>query len=121
MNRRVLVVDDDPDIRALIAVTLSKAGFETESAQDGASAMTRLRNGEFDLVVLDLMMPRMSGWQLLDLLRLEPLDHPPPVIVVTAAGRHELGELDGRVTAVLSKPFDIHDLVQTARDCVAAS
>lgn len=119
MEARVLVVDDDPNIRALIAVALKRAGFRTESAQDGTAAMARLRTEEFDLVVLDLMMPRMSGWQMLELLRLEPVHALPRIIVVTAAAPHEIEHINSGVT-VLTKPFDVHELVSTARHCLTA-
>lgn len=119
MSARVLVVDDDPNIRSLIAVTLKRAGFSTESAQDGTAAMAWLRNSVFDLVVLDLMMPRMSGWELLDLLKVEAKEELPRIIIVTAAPSREIDEMGGPVTAVLTKPFDIQQLVQAARACLA--
>lgn len=119
VSARVLVVDDDPNIRSLIAVTLKRAGFRTESAQDGTAAMAWLRSSAFDLVVLDLMMPRMSGWELLDLLKVESTEELPRVIIVTAAPSRELDNMGDPVSAVLTKPFDVQQLVQTARACLA--
>lgn len=120
MNERILIVDDDPNIRALIAITLKRAGFRTESVQDGAAAMARLRQETFDLVVLDLMMPRMSGWQLLQLLRIERKERLPRIIVVTAAPPRNAEEMDV-ADVVLSKPFDVQDLVKAAQDCLATA
>lgn len=120
MGSRVLVVDDDPNIRSLIAVTLRRAGFEIEAAQDGTTAMTFLRNAEFDVIVLDLMMPRMSGWQLLDLLRGErPKDELPRVVIVSAAPTSDVHAMPDPVSAVLTKPFDVGELVRTVKTCIA--
>ena len=82
MVPRILIVDDDSSIRTLLSVVASRAGVESESAVDGLEAMQKLESGTFDLVVLDLSMPRMNGYDLIDRLRGR---RPRPAVVVLTA------------------------------------
>src|SRR5881398_1995459 len=72
MAAEVLVVEDEPDIRALIVHHLTRDGFRCRTAADGAEALARLRSGVPDLVVLDLMLPGMDGLELTRRMRAEP-------------------------------------------------
>ena len=106
--RRVLVVDDEPSIRLLCVVNLQLAGFEVGEAADGAAALECARAGEYDLVLLDVMMPGMSGYEVMErLLEREGTGMVPVVFVSARAGRAdvrrglELGALD-----YITKPFD---------------
>jgi CheY-like chemotaxis protein len=81
-RKRVLVVDDDRTLRHALVTLLETAGFSAADAADGASALNQIRGKSFDLVILDLGLPRVSG---LDVLKeIQKLDTPPKVIVVTA-------------------------------------
>jgi CheY-like chemotaxis protein/anti-sigma regulatory factor (Ser/Thr protein kinase) len=81
-NRRILVVDDDPTLRHALVALLTSSGFSVTAASDGASALAQVREKLFDLIILDLGLPRVSG---LDVLAaIQKLDSPPRVIVVTA-------------------------------------
>jgi len=80
--RRVLVVDDDRALRHALVAMLDTAGFSTASAADGASALSQIRKNPFDLIVLDLGLPRVSGLEVLA--EIQKLASPPKVIVVTA-------------------------------------
>lgn len=109
----ILVVDDDPDIRLLLRYELSPLGHQVAEAGDGEEALALLAAEAPELVLLDLMMPVLDGWEVLR--RLDP-EHAPPVVVITAfdseGGRHvaellELGALD-----VIAKPFHPEWLVQ---------
>lgn len=111
----VLVVDDDPDIRLLLRLELSAEGHQIVEAGDGEAALAALEEEPVDLVVLDLMMPVLDGWEVLR--ALDP-GSAPPVVVITALAsdgdRHvaellELGALD-----VIAKPFDPGWLVRLA-------
>ena len=108
----VLVVDDDEDIRDALRETLERHAFHVLLAHDGRDALVALRAFAIDLIVLDLSMPGMSGWQLLDARSREPRLAEIPVVVATAV--RDLGTLptDSRVTAILRKPF-------TASACAA--
>jgi len=85
---KILVVDDEPDTVGLIELTLTPAGFHVESAYSGSEALTRIRADTFDLILLDVMMPEVSGFDVLRELKEDPTP-PPPIIFLTARGRQE--------------------------------
>lgn len=108
--RSVLVVDDEEDIRLLIRHVLEHAGYRVVTADDGQEAIENLRSFRPDLVLLDLMMPRVDGRGVLTYLKVMPA--PPPVIIVSGGGREELaGNLGDSVAAFFSKPFRIPELL----------
>jgi two-component system alkaline phosphatase synthesis response regulator PhoP len=79
---RVLIVDDEPDILLMLRVNLEAHGYETALAADGETALQRVTSDRFDLMLLDVMMPVMDGWGVLE--HLAGHDDPPRVIVVSA-------------------------------------
>lgn len=81
---RILVVDDEPDVRELFNITLKMAGHNTETAKDGMEAVDRLEDEVPDLILLDLMMPRMDGFGLLKHIRSEMDSTPMRVLIATA-------------------------------------
>ena len=107
--RRVLVADDDPALRALLRLVATRAGFETASAANGMEALELLRKETFDVALIDLMMPRMSGYEVLQ--QITDLPHRPAIVVVTAMNDAHLPRLDSSVvSSILRKPFDIEML-----------
>jgi DNA-binding response OmpR family regulator len=118
-DQLVLVVDDDPAIQQMYCTLLKRQGIRSDIAADGDIALQRLRSREYGAVLLDLMLPRTNGFEVirhLKCLRPEILDR---VIVVTAASERTLEYLDaGDVRKVLRKPFDIDELVSDVRDCM---
>ena len=120
---RVLVVDDDPPIRSLIAKVLDRQGIDVSTASDGQEAIELLQKGNFEAIVLDLMMPVKNGYDVLDFIDALP-DRRFGVVVVTAGADRELNQLKSpSVHSVIRKPFDIAllgDIVGTvARDMAA--
>jgi len=116
---RVLVVDDEPGIRNLVVDILRDEGYETRDAEDGLSALDVLRAWTPDVILLDLSMPRMNGWQFLEARREQGLAPHVPVIVVSAS-RH----IDRRVLeqhTVLAKPFEVEGFLRTVRNSLEAS
>lgn len=112
----VLIVDDDPPIRMLLRQVFVRIGLTTREARDGVEALSCIDQAVPALMVLDLMMPRMNGWQVLEQLREQNLLDRVPVVVLTAVGpsrTESLGEFG--VRAILNKPFEIQDLVRTVR------
>jgi CheY-like chemotaxis protein len=81
---RILVVDDEPDVRELFNITLKMAGHTTETAKDGMEAVDKLGTDVPDLILLDLMMPRLDGFGLLDHIRKEMDSKPMRVLIATA-------------------------------------
>lgn len=113
---RILVVDDEPDSLGLIQLTLQTAGFLVEVTNTGADALQKIRNESFDVVLLDIMMPDMSGFDVLRVLHAEQEDFP-PIIFLTAKGLEEDRELGMSLGAhdYLIKPAtrgDILDSIQ---------
>jgi CheY-like chemotaxis protein len=107
----VLVAEDDPSIRALIASSLRRRRLQLAEAENGAEALDLLQNGEWRVLVLDLMMPAVDGWQVIGWLAANPDYKPQTVIVVSATERKMLEQLDPTVVnAVIFKPFDILQL-----------
>jgi len=81
MRQRVLIVDDNEDVRRILALRLSRAGYEVGGAADGREALAALRGGHWDLVLLDLVMPELDGFEFLAEVRDER--SAPPVVVIT--------------------------------------
>ncbi|MBV8547617.1 MAG: response regulator [Acidobacteria bacterium] len=110
----VLVVDDDVAIRTLVTRVFTRRGDKVQSAIDGEAAIECLKVQSFDLVVLDLMMPRTDGFGVLAFL--ETLDGKrPKIIVMTAAVPGLVDKVPSdRVVGVLGKPFDLQMLVALA-------
>jgi len=114
---RVLVVDDEPAIRALVAKIVERAGHPVVSARDGAEAIEKLESDEYAVVVLDLMMPNVDGYGLIDYIKASNRRRP-AIIVISAGDSASLRRLDGSVVhSILRKPFDIDvlgDLITAA-------
>jgi CheY-like chemotaxis protein len=114
-RKRILVVDDEEDVQVLVSRILKDAGYEVDRAGDGGQAIERLRANRPDLIVLDLMMPGIDGWGVLEHLKTTP--DPPPVVIVTARtdyGTFARGVREGG-TAFVCKPFRFHELVATCQ------
>jgi len=108
---RVLVAEDDPAIGRLLAMTLRRRRMHVELAADGAEALEALQQQRWNVVVMDIMMPRVTGWELVRWLGLHPEHRPASVIVVSAADREMLRDLDPAVVnAIIFKPFDVTQL-----------
>jgi DNA-binding response OmpR family regulator len=119
MSNRVLVIDDDPEIRNLIRAILTLNGFSVEEAADGSIAMAKVERDEYDAIIVDLMMPAVSGY---DVIREIQNRRPDAscVVVVSAASRRKIDEADMPVVrAKIQKPFDINELLEAVRNCVA--
>ena len=116
---RVLIVDDEPDILLMLRVNLEADGFETALAADGETAMQRVGEDRFDLVLLDVMMPVMDGWGVLD--GLARLPNPPKVIVVSAKSseRDVVRAIEAGAVDYLTKPFSPAELGALVQKVVA--
>jgi CheY-like chemotaxis protein len=114
---RVLIADDEDAIRTLVCHMLRRAGFDPVEASDGQQAIERLDAGTFDAVVLDLMMPRVDGFGVVEhLIETQPRMMEKTVVMTAfpkAAAKQRLHHL----CCIISKPFDIEELIQVVRDC----
>ena len=117
MSARILTVDDSASIRLTTRVALSNAGYAITEAVDGMDGLTKLRGGQFDLVVTDLNMPNMDGLTMIRELRKIPSCMGVPVIFLTTESDNELKQQakSAGATGWLTKPFDPENLVKIAR------
>ena len=109
----VLVADDDPDIRDLVVFKLEQAGFSVRAVADGNAALEVLKDSAPDLVVLDVMMPGLSGLDVLRQIRSEPRLEPVKVLLLTARAR-DTDVDDGYSTGAdeyVTKPFSPRELL----------
>jgi DNA-binding response OmpR family regulator len=117
---RILVVDDTEIIRDLICVNLELEGFEVHTAFDGQDALDKVHDIDPDVVTLDVVMPRLDGFQAAERLRADARTAGLPIVMVSAAAQ-EADLRRGReigVNAYLTKPFDPDELVQIIRELI---
>jgi DNA-binding response OmpR family regulator len=108
---RILIVDDDASIRGLLSVIAGRTGILADEASDGIHALELLDRNPYDVVLLDLAMPRVNGFDVIE--RLRSKIRRPAVIVLTALGGPNFRDLDPSIVhCVIRKPFDL-DLVMT--------
>src|SRR5271154_6606411 len=115
---RVLVVDDDEVIRRLIAVNLQLEGFEVETAVDGQDCLDKVVEIDPDVITLDVMMPRMDGWETAVQLRRSPGTAHIKVVLITARAQED-DKTRGRhvgADAYLTKPFDPNEMIRVVRE-----
>jgi DNA-binding response OmpR family regulator len=121
MPRRVLAVDDEASIRKLVTVTLENRGFEVDTAADGQEALDKIAIMKPDLVVLDVMMPKMNGWEVRKRLRSDPKTADLPILILSAVGEFEsqLAGMESDQDDYITKPFrpqELGDLCETMAD-----
>lgn len=111
---RILVVDDDESIRQIVRICLSDEGYDVLEAPNGKAALEVVGEFQPDLILLDLRMPVMDGWEFVRRYRLTPGPHAPVIAFVAALNvLQECAGLD--VVSVLTKPFDLDDLLSAVR------
>ena len=119
---RILAVDDETDTLSLIQLTLGQAGYAITSVTTGEEALQKLEAERFDVVLLDIMMPELSGFEVLTRMRAAP-GPMPPVVILTARGRaedRERGKTLG-ASAYLIKPVTRGDLLDTVEKAMSGS
>jgi DNA-binding response OmpR family regulator len=113
-HRPILIVEDDADLRDMMAQLLTLEGFHTETAANGRDALEYLLRGDPpNLILLDLMMPVMDGWEFRRRQCADPMWAQVPVVVLSALDQSRAAGLDG--TAFLKKPLDFDRLLELVR------
>lgn len=120
-NPSVLIVEDEPAIRGMLISALRREPLRVETAADGLEALEKARQRDYAVIVVDLMMPRMDGFDFVAALRPLRRNGRPIVIVMTASDEPALRRLESDdVHGFLRKPFDVGMLVDVVRDCADA-
>jgi DNA-binding response OmpR family regulator len=112
----VLVVDDEPGIRAVLAELLTDEGYRVVVAQDGADALRQIGDAMPDVVLLDLNMPKLNGWEVVE--RLRALAITLPIVIMTAGQSAAIEAARLGAAAALPKPFAIDDVLTTVERLV---
>ena len=111
MASDVLVVDDDPDLMEIVRIMVMSSGYEVRCARNGREAIERVEEKKPAVVLLDMLMPVMDGWQCARELR-QRYGHDVPIVVVTAAEHVRARADEVGVDEVLPKPFEMDDLLR---------
>ena len=118
---RALIVDDDEPIRVMLAAIVSQEGFTVDTARDGREAIGKLKDSSYQVVLLDLMMPHVNGYDVLQHLAKNQPDLLRRTIVATAVPERELkNKLREPIFSVHMKPFDLPRLLADIRLCAAS-
>ena len=117
MPPRILVVDDEPELLRALCVRLTAEGFACDTAANGREALDRLQADLPDLIILDLLMPEVSGYEVCRRLKVDPRTAQIPVIVLTAVPERTVTQTTEWLGAssMLHKPFDTTLLLSTVR------
>jgi CheY-like chemotaxis protein len=112
VRERILIAEDDEGIRNLLTKLLRRYGYRTESVRDGREAVDELARNRYEVLILDLMMPAMTGHDVLEHLRAHPCGGL-RVIILSAVAPREIRDVAGDpVAAILSKPFQLSELIE---------
>lgn len=116
-RKRILIIDDEQDIVNLVQLLLEDAGYEVEASTSGMEALTRLEDENFDLVLLDIMMPMVTGWEVLRELRSRSRTKDIPVALLTARAspRDDNRQHPTDFCEYITKPFEAEDLLSRIR------
>ncbi|MBC7251693.1 MAG: response regulator [Anaerolineae bacterium] len=124
MTKRILMIEDDKGMVALGRLMLEGAGYEVLAAYSGPEGLEILRKNQVDLVLLDIMMAEMDGWQVLDAIKSEEAFRDLPVIMLTAKEQREniksVLEHKGQFYDYVVKPFVVRELLSTIRQALLA-
>lgn len=116
---RVLVADDDQSIRQLVRTIVRRENIAVDSAIDGQDAIEKLQEKDYAVILLDLMMPRVDGFGVIEYLKAHPPKRKPVVLVITAYADQKFKDVDPEIVAgVLRKPFEVADLGNLVRLCI---
>jgi CheY-like chemotaxis protein len=115
-HRRILVVDDDVEIRRILVTALRLRALDADEAVDGRSAIDLLRQNRYSVVLLDIMLPGMDGFAVLDAIDYE--NNPPVILVVSGAGKQVLERVDtSKIHGIIRKPFDPIEIADVVASC----
>ena len=116
MRRRILVVDDDAAVRTMVRTVLGHAGYDVTTARDGREAIALIASSDFDLVLLDVVMPHIDGVDVVRQLQQTNSAVLAHTYLLSGTDPRDYAKLP--VAGVIGKPFDIRALLAEAKDCI---
>jgi DNA-binding response OmpR family regulator len=118
VRKKILVVDDDPEVIELLRFNLKKAGFAIGTAANGVEALMKVRSLSPDLILLDLMLPELDGFAVCETLRRNPLTASTPIVMLTAVpgALARLAGFESGATEFVAKPFSPRELIQVIQN-----
>ena len=119
--KAILVVDDEPAILDMIAELLGYEGYQVFTTSQGSVALAQAKNNPPALILLDLMMPGMSGWQVIAALKASPQTRAIPIVVLSARRDLPMIANDLGIVSFLAKPFDIDELISVVQHYAGSS
>ncbi len=121
MGSHILLIEDEPNITEALRYILQREGYRVDTHSDGASALETIRERRPDMVILDVMLPHRSGYDILRDLRAEPTHADLPVMILTARGQDKDRDLATRYGAsrFMTKPFSNAEVLATVRELLA--
>jgi DNA-binding response OmpR family regulator len=115
----ILVIDDDLAIRVLLEAVLTRVKFEVATAADGEAGLRMIEENSYDLILLDLMMPKIDGYEFLRRVHKRAVDEKPHIIVFTAAGQRGIDKIPpDTICAAILKPFDLETFLDLIESCL---
>ncbi|MEP7288165.1 MAG: response regulator [Chloroflexota bacterium] len=121
-NTQVVIIEDDPEMIALVKLILTKHGFKVAGANNGRDGLGLIEEVQPDVVLLDLMMPDMDGWEVYQTMKANDLMKHLPVIIITAKAQSidkVLGLHIAKVDDYITKPFSPSELLSSVRKVIA--
>jgi CheY-like chemotaxis protein len=118
---KILIAEDDQDIRELIVLTLQFNGFDVVSVEDGQAAVDKAPEGDFDLILMDVRMPRMTGYEACSVLKADENTKDIPIVFLSAKGQEAeiQAGLEAGATAYVLKPFAPDELVNKIKQVLS--
>lgn len=117
---RILIVEDEPDLLRSLAQALREEGYAVDTADEGEDGFYKAENYDYDAIVLDVMLPKLDGWQILSRLR-KNKKTPVPMLTARDQTRDRVKGLDGGADDYLVKPFDLDELFARLRSIIRRS
>jgi len=120
MPAPILVVDDDEDLQQLLRLVLEGQGYAVETVSNGEEALAFLDSRRPGLILLDMRMPVMNGWEFASALRERGTDRLPPILVVTAAANPGQQAVEVGAAGWIAKPFDMRRVLEVVAQTLSA-
>ena len=119
-KKKVIFIEDEPDMIMMVKIRLEALDYEVISANDGEEGLKKIREQKPDLVLLDLLLPKLDGFQVCKFLKDDSKTKDIPVIIITASGRKDIEEkcILAGADCCIRKPFDSQDLVAKVKELI---